>query len=150
MKLTEHPTVKAFYEKPVETSSSSVPTKLDADRLRQLCRDAGADDVGLVEISRPSLDDQREDILRSFPAAKTLLSFVCRMNREPIRSPARSVANLEFHHTGDQVNEIARKVVADLEHQGVRAVNPFNGFPNGDGPILHREDLGCLAQREPT
>ena len=34
------------------------------------------------------------------------------MNREPIRSPARSIANLEFRHTGDQVNEIARKTVA--------------------------------------
>ena len=51
------------------------------------------------------------------------------MNREPIRSPARSVANLEFHHTGDHVNEIACKVVATLEHQGVRALNPAMGFP---------------------
>jgi hypothetical protein len=128
MKLAEHPTVKAFHQKTIETPSSSVPTKLDADRLRQLCRDAGADDVGLVEIGRPSLDDQRDDILRFFPATKTLLSFVCRMNREPIRSPARSVANLEFHHTGDQVNDIARKVVAALEDQGVRAVNPAMGY----------------------
>lgn len=129
MKLAEHPTVKAFHQKTIETPSSAVPTRLDADRLRQLCRDAGADDVGLVEIGRPSLDDQRDDILRFFPATKTLLSFVCRMNREPIRNPARSVANLEFHHTGDQVNEIARKVVAALEDQGVRAVNPAMGFP---------------------
>ena len=51
------------------------------------------------------------------------------MNREPIRSPARSVANLEFHHTGDHVNEVARKVVATLETQGVRAMNPAMGFP---------------------
>ena len=64
-----------------------------------------------------------------FPPTKTLLSFVCRMNREPIRSPARSVANLEFHHTGDHVNEVARKIVATLEQQGVRALNPAMGFP---------------------
>src|SRR5215471_4199842 len=51
------------------------------------------------------------------------------MNREPIRSPARSVANLEFHHTGDHVNEVARKVVAILEMQGIRALNPAMGFP---------------------
>jgi len=126
MTLAEHPTVKAFYEK---AADALAPTTLDADHLRQLCRDAGADDVGLVEIGRPALDDQREDILRFFPGTKTLLSFVCRMNREPIRSPARSVANLEFHHTGDQVNEIARKVVSALERQGVRAVNPAMGFP---------------------
>ena len=94
-----------------------------------MCLDCGADDAGLVEISRPALDDQRADILRFFPAAKTLVSFVCRMNREPIRSPARSVANLEFHHSGDHVNEVARKVVARLERQGVRAINPAMGFP---------------------
>jgi epoxyqueuosine reductase QueG len=51
------------------------------------------------------------------------------MNREPIRSTARSVANLEFHHTGDHVNEVARKVVSALEAKGVRAVNPAMGFP---------------------
>jgi Fe-S-cluster-containing hydrogenase component 2 len=102
---------------------------LDAEWLRQLCLDCGADDAGLVEIGRPALDDQRDDILRYFPRTRTLLSFVCRMNREPIRSPARSVANLEFHHTGDHVNEVARKVVAALERQGVRAVNPAMGFP---------------------
>ena len=51
------------------------------------------------------------------------------MNREPIRSPARSVANLEFHHTGDHTNEVARRIVAALEAEGVRAVNPSMGFP---------------------
>ncbi len=126
MPLAEHPTVKAFYER---TAVPVAPATLEADWLRQLARDAGADGVGLVEISRPALDDQREDILRFFPPTRTLLSFVCRMNREPIRSPARSVANLEFHHTGDQVNEVARSIVATLEQHGIRAVNPAMGFP---------------------
>jgi ferredoxin len=129
MKLAEHPTVKAFYEKAAAAPAPAATEALDADWLRKLCRDAGADDVGLVEIGRPALDDQRDDLLRFFPATKTLLSFVCRMNREPIRNPARSVANLEFHHSGDKVNEVARTVVAALEHLGVRAVNPSMGFP---------------------
>src|SRR5438132_7334179 len=129
MKLADHPTVKAFHEKAAQAPAPPAPTKLDADWLRRLCREAGADDVGLVEISRPALDDQRDDILRSFPPTRTLLSFVCRMNREPIRSPARSVANLEFHHTGDHANEVARKVVAALEQQGARADNPEMGLP---------------------
>ena len=129
MKLAEHPTVKAFYEKAAQAPAPSTPTKLDADGLRRLCREAGADDAGLVEISRPALDNQRDDILRYFPPTKTLLSFVCRLNREPIRSTARSVANLEFHHSGDHSNDVARKVVAALQEQGVRAVNPAMGFP---------------------
>src|SRR5262245_57566070 len=129
MKLADHPTVKAFYEKSAAAPAPAARTPLDADWLRQLCREAGADDVGLVEIGRSALDDQRADILGLFPATKTLISFVCRMNREPIRNPARSVANLEFHHAGDHVNEIARKIVAALEQKGVRAINPSMGFP---------------------
>ncbi len=129
MKAARHPTIEAFYAKPALAPAALAPAELNADWLRQLCREAGADDVGLVEISRPALDDQRADILRFFPPTRTLLSFVCRMNREPIRSTARSVANLEFHHVGDHVNEVARKVVAALERQGTRAVNPAMGFP---------------------
>jgi ferredoxin len=102
---------------------------LDAERLKRLCLDCGADDVGLVEIGRAALDDQRGDILQFFPPTHTLVSFVVRMNREPIRSPARSVSNLEFHHAGDEANEVARKLVAALEGDGIRAVNPAMGFP---------------------
>jgi NAD-dependent dihydropyrimidine dehydrogenase PreA subunit len=127
MKLSEHPTVRRFHEKAKDQPVA--PSTLDAAWLRQLCLDCGADDAGLLEISRPALDDQREDVLSYFPPTRTLLSFVCRMNREPIRSTARSVANLEFHHTGDEVNEVARKVVASLEREGVRAINPSMGFP---------------------
>ncbi|HWU39591.1 MAG TPA: hypothetical protein VN203_18230, partial [Candidatus Acidoferrum sp.] len=129
MTLSDHPTVKAFYERTARVSAPVAPARRDANWFRQLCLDAGADDAGLVEIGRPALDDQREDILRFFPPTRTLLSFVCRMNREPIRSPARSVANLEFHHAGDHVNEVAKKIVAALERQGIRAVNPAMGFP---------------------
>jgi len=127
MKLDEHPTVRQFRDN--AGNRSAAPSILDAAWLRQLCLDCGAADAGLVEIDRPALADQREDVLRFFPPAKTLLAFVCRMNREPIRSAARSVANLDFHHTGDEVNEIARKVVACLERKGVRAINPSMGFP---------------------
>ena len=85
--------------------------------------------MGFVSIGRPELDDQREDILRLYPWTKGLVSIVCRMNREPVRSPARSVANLEFHHTGERINEVARSIVAALEAEGHRAVNPAMGFP---------------------
>ena len=77
-----------------------------------------------MEIDRAEIANDRPDILNAFPHTKTLISFVVRMNREPIRSPARSIANLEFHHTGDQVNDIARHVVNALEDKGIRALNP--------------------------
>ncbi len=109
--------------------SQLTPQSFDQGWLRQVCLDAGADDVGFVEIGRPELEKDRPDILNAFPRTKTLMSFVVRMNREPIRSPARSVANLEFHHTGDQVNDVARSIVKILEANGVRALNPAMGFP---------------------
>src|SRR6059036_392503 len=128
MKLEDHPTVKRIRLKPV---NAVLPRNesLDAQWLKQLVLDTGADDVGFVEIGRPALDDQRQDILKAFPNTKTLISFVVRMNREAIRTPARSVSNTEFHHSGDEVNHVARKVVRILEDRGIRAVNPAMGFP---------------------
>jgi ferredoxin len=51
------------------------------------------------------------------------------MNREPIRNPARSLANLEFHATGEAVDDVGRLIVATLEREGVAAINPPMGFP---------------------
>ncbi len=129
MKLDDHPTVQLVRRKLSQPSAQASASTLDAVRLRTLCLDAGADDVGFVELGRPALADQREDILRIFPQARSFISFVVRMNREPIRGPSRSVANLEFHHAGDRVNAVARTIVEALEARGVRALNPSMGFP---------------------
>ena len=127
--LEEHPTVRSFGEKAALLSKIEKPRKFESSWLREVCLSAGADDVGFVGIDRPEIADQRKDILAAFPHAKTLISLVFRMNREPIRSPARSVANLEFHHTSEEVNSVARKIVQTLESLGVRALNPAAGFP---------------------
>ena len=106
------------------------PKTLDREWLYQLCLEAGADDVGFVEIDRPEVADQRADIQWLLPTTRSLISIVVRMNRENIRTPARSIANLEFHHAGDEANEIARRIVAALESKGVRAINGGAiGFP---------------------
>src|SRR5437867_661667 len=120
--LAEHPTVKHFYEEQAVGTDLPAPSVLDAAWLRQVCLDAGADDVGFVEAERPEIADQKADIRAVFPRAKTLISFVCRMNRENIRTPARSIANLEFHHVTDETNEVARRIVATLESVGVGAL----------------------------
>lgn len=125
MNLEDHPTVKGAHLK----TAPAKKEPLDAAWLKKLLLDAGADDAGFVEIGRPALDDQRQDILNAFPNTKTLISFVVRMNREAIRTPARSVSNTEFHHAGDEVNDIARSVVRLLEDLGIRAMNPAMGFP---------------------
>ena len=128
--LSEHPSVKRFYRE--QASRGEVPTDqvLDAAWLRQLCLDAGADDVGFVERDRPAIADQRADIDNVFPRTRTLISVVCRMSRESIRTPARSISNLEFHHTTDDTNEVARRIVSALEEVGIGAINGGAvGFP---------------------
>ncbi len=128
--LTEHPTVKHFYEDRALNGGLRPTSILDAAWLRQVCLDAGADDVGFVESDRPEIADQRTEIDAVFPRTKTLISFVCRMNRENIRTPGRSIANLEFHHTTDETNDVARRIVAALERMGIGAINGgAAGFP---------------------
>jgi len=128
--LADHPTVKQFQARETASNRSVRPESLDREWLHEVCLEAGADDVGFVEIDRAEIADQRADILWLLPKTKTLISFVVRMNRENIRTPARSIANLEFHHTTDETNEAARKIVAALERVSVRAVNGGAvGFP---------------------
>jgi Fe-S-cluster-containing hydrogenase component 2 len=123
--LEEHPTV-------VATRSKSLPilqNSIEANVLREICIEAGAADVGFVNLSRSEMDQERDDILRLFPATKSLVCIVCRMNPDSVRSPARNLANHEFHETGDEVNEVSRRIVVALAKRGVRAVNPPMAFP---------------------
>src|SRR5438105_15359168 len=108
--LSEHPSVKHFYQERANRGDVPRDHVLDAAWLRQVCLDAGADDVGFVERDRPEVADQNAEIENVFPRTRTLISIVCRMNRENIRTPARSISNLEFHPTTDDTNEVARRI----------------------------------------
>ncbi len=126
MLLDEHPTVLKVRAKP----PLAAPLEpMDANWLKDLARRCGADDAGLVEIDRAALDDQRGLIRQVYAQTRTLLSFVVRMNREPIRSVVRSVANQEFHAVYDAVNETARSIVAALDEAHIPACNSVAAFP---------------------
>ncbi|HET7438729.1 MAG TPA: 2Fe-2S iron-sulfur cluster-binding protein [Nitrospira sp.] len=130
MNLEDHPTVRSLSKQIAGIESQQSAKKImDGAWLRRLALDCGADDAGLVEITRSALDPQREEILRNYPWTKSLLSIVLRMAREPVRGAPRSVANLEFHRAGHEVNGICAAIVAKLESHGIRAVNPSMGFP---------------------
>lgn len=129
-RLDDHPTVRAVREQRAGAAAAEAPvTPLDADELRQLCLEAGADDVGFVEIGRAELADQRADIEAALPRARALVSFVCRTNVEAIRTPARAVSNEEFHHTTDEITDVGHRLCRVLQDRGVRALNPAAGFP---------------------
>jgi ferredoxin len=121
----EHPTIVALRNR----LSTNRDVNLEPADLRKICMEAGAADVGFVGLDRAELDEERTSILRMFPETRSLICFVCRMNPDSVRSPARNVANHEFHETGDNVNEVARRMVAELTTRGVRAVNPPMAFP---------------------
>lgn len=124
-----HPTVQRVTEAQARGESIPTPAVLEPDWLRAMCLECGADDVGFVSLDRPELDEQRQDILWTFPAAQAVIVFVRRMNREPVRSPARSLANTEFHHVGDEITEISHAIARRLEDLGVRALNEPVAFP---------------------
>jgi len=128
MKLEEHPTVKRYRDK----SEAAVPPmgdKLDADWLKKLVLEAGADDVGLVDIDRPELAEYGADILAIFPWAKTLVSFVTRLNPANIRCTSQAVRDLEFISAQKTADGIARKVTRLLAGKGIGASNYACGFP---------------------
>jgi epoxyqueuosine reductase QueG len=104
-------------------------SSLSASALLALARECGADDCGLASIDNAALAPERAHIARAFPATRTLLSIVGRTHREPIRSPARSVANNEFHREGHAIDEIAARIVGRLQDLGIRALNPPMAFP---------------------
>lgn len=128
-RLNNHPTVKRYHERKTSSTLQAAASKLSARKLRKMCIEAGADDVGFVEITRPSLADQKEDILKVFPWTRTLISFAGRINRENLRSPARSIASLELHKVEERLIHAARAITAALERKGVRASTPAPGFP---------------------
>jgi len=129
MELNNHPTVKRYHERRIATTSQPTPLKLCTRELREMCLEAGADDTGFVEITRPTLSDQNADILNVFPWTKTLISFAGRINRENLRSPARSIASLELHQVEERLAHAAHALTAALERKGVRAATPAVGFP---------------------
>ena len=114
MKLEDHPTVKSLASSAQQRSGPPPKPQLSAAELRQLALECGAHDTGVVEIGRPSLDPQRDELLRNYPWTKTLISYVVRRAREPVRGAPRSVANLEFHRASHEIDEIGAAIVAKL------------------------------------
>ncbi|MEJ7593706.1 MAG: hypothetical protein WKF77_19375 [Planctomycetaceae bacterium] len=89
MKFEEHPTVRHFRSR-LTTVVSERKEPLDVAWLKQLALNASADDVNFVEIGRPALDDQRDDILKAFPRTKALV-IPCGNVSNPLVAPGVSL-----------------------------------------------------------
>ena len=91
-RLAEHPTVLK-----VRSRKRRKPGVLDADWLCEICLAAGADDVAFASVDNPDLASELEHVEAALPGTKSYISLVVKMNRDNVRSTARSVANQEFH-----------------------------------------------------
>ncbi|MBI5569250.1 MAG: SCP2 sterol-binding domain-containing protein [Desulfomonile tiedjei] len=143
MSLEDHPTVKWYQDEVAATGPRDRHHCLDAQELRELCIQAGADDAGFVEIDRPALADQKADLLYLMPSTRTIASLVFRLNREPLRTLAHSVTNLEFSSVSKQANATARTIVSALERRGIRCLNTTAGFPYEADRWLGQTWLTC-------
>jgi Fe-S-cluster-containing hydrogenase component 2 len=123
-RLAEHPTVRKMMARRAEP-----PGMIDADWLREVCLAAGADDVAFASVDNPALASEREHVESALPGTRTYISLVVKMNRDNVRSPARSVANQEFHRSGEIINEAAHRITRTLQDAGHRALNPSATFP---------------------
>lgn len=85
------------------------------------------DDVAVAQCQ--DLAGEREHARSALPGTRSLIAMLFRMNRDNCRSPARSVANQEFHQTDEQASRAARSVTRALQDAGYRALNPSVGFP---------------------
>ncbi len=126
-------------------------TSLDSGTLAALCRQAGADDVGFVEIGRDRLAAQRESLLRALPWTRSFLVFVRRLSRAPIRAPLRSLSSAEFTEGAHDIKAIIHRTVRALEEKGVRAVGISGlfpteiGRPDGSPFVVSLKDLAEAA-----
>jgi Fe-S-cluster-containing hydrogenase component 2 len=124
-RIANHPTVRTVRSR----APQQKPGTIDADWLRRICLEAGADDVAFARVDNPELASEREHVENALPGTRSFISLVVKMNRDNVRSPARSVANQEFHRTGEIINEAAHRITRALQDAGHRALNPSATFP---------------------
>ena len=109
--------------------SSLTSSPISPSELVELARREGADDAACIPVENSRLGEETDHIRAVLPEAKSVISIVLAMNREQLNAPARSMANLEFHQAGDEINAICRHIALALCRRGHRAISPAIGFP---------------------
>lgn len=97
--------------------------------VKKMCLEAGADAVGIIDIERKGIATERAGIERVYPKTKSIIAFMRAANRENVISEARYVANDELHRTGDEVTQISRIVIRQLNRSGVRGAYVNESWP---------------------
>ena len=121
------------------------PKMFPAALIRQICLEAGADEVGMVEIGRPELAQERQGILHLYPGTQTIISLSRAMNRENVQSPARPLYNGVVRGTEEELFRISGEIIRHLNGQDIRGVilNPafpmdMNRWPGKTWDVSHK------------
>jgi epoxyqueuosine reductase QueG len=114
------------------------PQLLDRNLLEAVCREAGADDVGFVDLDCDAMAGQRNNVRRVLPWARTVMAFARRLSRNAIRVPLRSTSSAEFVAGASDIKATIHRTVRELEKRDIRAVGVSGLFPmefgRTDGP----------------
>ncbi len=103
---------------------------LNAETVRAICLEEGADDAGFVDSERAALGAEREEIRMVLPGVRSIISICCRVNPESMRAPPRHYANDETRRVIHDITDVARRILARLrDEQGVRGLVPPVSFP---------------------
>jgi hypothetical protein len=84
-RLADHPTVRKMMG-----HRSEPPGVIDADWLRQVCPEAGADDVAFASVDDPALASEVEHVGGALPASLGALILRSRSCRDEVHDPVRN------------------------------------------------------------
>ena len=113
----------------INNSGTSSAPVISHELLRSICIECGADEMGVVELDRKGLLEERDDLLRLYPRTKSVISIFQATSRENVQSPAMNIADEEFKRSCEDVALIARRIIRKLNEHGVRGVYSTYAFP---------------------
>lgn len=118
----------------IEPGANNDPSRvlgipIDAAWLRTICLEAGAADAGFVEITRPAIAEQKNQILASFPRTRSLIILAQKIEQTNLQTLSGSVKNTEFHLVSEQTKVTARQIAKTLVSTGIWAVSYSGMFP---------------------
>jgi hypothetical protein len=129
MKMEDHPTIKWFNQIAEIQSAKSDLIEMDYKEIKEMAREAGADDCGIADIYSLDLKNEKDEILELYPKTKALICIVIKLNRENVQCVSRSVSDHEFIQGFERTNAVARRLATLLRAHGINTLHPSAGFP---------------------
>jgi epoxyqueuosine reductase QueG len=127
VELKDHPTIRAYQEKRIDIPKP--PAILESAFMKRMAIELGVDDVGLIDLSRVSMEEYRQDLLDASPKARSVMVLVFQVNKNHLRARTHSLADYEFKQVWTDANHIARRLMLKLKQKGIDALNMPSGFP---------------------